>query len=107
MRRVLLTLLTLAIAVPALAAQPPAQPPKPKPKAVAIQAPVEAPSIVLAAPIPLAASRPGGDALQCKSTCSRILYFCASSGDDDGCSSRWAQCSAACSATYSPVKFGR
>jgi hypothetical protein len=107
MRRVLLTLLTLAVAVPALAAQPTAQPPKPKPKAVAIQAPVEAPSIVLAPPIPLAVGRPGGDALQCKSTCSRILYFCSASGDDDGCSSRWAQCSAACSSTYSPVTFGR
>jgi len=107
MRRVLLTLLTLAVAVPALAAQPPAPPPKPKPKPVAVQAPVEAPSVVLAPPIPLAVSRPGGDALQCKATCARILYFCNAGGDDDGCSSRWAQCNATCSASYTAPRFGR
>jgi len=105
MRRVLLTLLTLAVAGSALAAQPPA-PPKPKPKPAPVQAPAETPSVVLAPPIPLAVGRPGGDPMQCKSTCARILYFCNANGDDD-CGSRWAQCTSACSATYSPVKFGR
>ena len=109
MRRALLVLLTLALAGPALAGQAtiPAQP-KPKAKPVAtIQAPLDTPSFVLPAPIPLAAGRPAGDTQQCKATCSKTLYFCQSGGDDDGCGGRWAQCNAACTATYSPARFGR
>ena len=49
----------------------------------------------------------GGDVAQCKATCSRTLYFCQSGGDDDGCGARWAQCNAACTATYAPARFGR
>jgi hypothetical protein len=81
-----------------------------KPKVAAPAAPpasVYAQSFVLPAPIPLASARPAGDAAQCKATCSKTLYFCNSGGDDDGCSGRWAQCNAACTATYSPQKFGR
>ncbi|ATC34641.1 hypothetical protein CA606_19365 [Caulobacter vibrioides] len=104
MRRAVLALLVLATALPALAATPPAAP-KPRPAAVA-QTPIAAPSVVLPAPIPLAVGRPGGDVTQCKATCARTLYFCQST-DDDSCGGRWAQCSAACTATYSPARFGR
>ncbi|ATC23746.1 hypothetical protein EIB18_04160 [Caulobacter vibrioides] len=107
MRRVLLALLVLTTAAPALAGQariPTA--PKPKPAAVA-QTPIATPSFVLPAPIPLAVGRPGGDVTQCKATCARTLYFCHSAGDDDSCGGRWAQCNAACTATYSPARVGR
>ena len=103
MRRALPLLLILATALPALAATPPA-PPKPKPAAT-VQAPIEAPSVILPAPIPLAAGRPGGDVMQCKSTCARTLIFCQSGGDDDSCGSRWAQCNASCSSSYQPPRF--
>jgi len=107
MRRALLVLLTLAVAGPALAGQA-TIPATPKPKPVPVQAaPADTPSFVLPAPIPLAASRPVGDTLQCKATCSKTLYFCNSGGDDDGCGARWAQCNASCSATYSAPRFGR
>lgn len=106
MRRVLLALLVLTTAAPALAGQariPTA--PKPRPAAV-VQTPITAPSVVLPAPIPLAVGRPGGDVAQCKATCARTLYFCQST-EDDNCGGRWAQCSAACTATYSPARIGR
>jgi len=107
MRRPLLVLLILALAGPALAGQAtiPAPPKSKKPVAV-VSAPVVAPSFVLPAPIPLAQSRPAGDTQQCKATCSKTLYFCQAS-DDDGCGGRWAQCNAACTATYAPARFGR
>lgn len=102
MRRALLALLVLTIAAPALAGQArlPATTKSPA------QSPISAPSIVLPAPIPLAVGRPGGDVQQCKATCARTLYFCQST-EDDGCAPRWAQCNAACTATYSPTRFGR
>ena len=107
MRSALLVLLTLALVSPALAAQP-SIPAAPKPKPVPVQtAPVEVPSVVLPAPIPLAVGRPGGDAGQCRATCSRTLYFGQAGGDDDGCGARWAQCNASRSATYSAPRFGR
>lgn len=108
MRRALLVLLILAVAGPAVGGQAtiPAQP-KPGKLAAPIQAPIAAPSFVLPAPIPLASARPAGDTQQCKATCSKTLYFCQSGGDDDGCAGRWAQCSASCTATYAPVRFGR
>ncbi|MCY1646798.1 hypothetical protein OVA11_06875 [Caulobacter sp. SL161] len=104
MRRAVLALLVLATALPTLAATPPTAP-KPRPAAV-VQTPIAAPSVVLPAPIPLAVGRPGGDVTQCKATCARTLYFCQSS-DDDSCGGRWAQCNAACTATYSPARLGR
>lgn len=108
MRRRLLVLLTLAIAGPALAGQAtvPAAP-KPKKPVAVLATPVDAPSFVLPAPIPLASGRPAGDTQQCKATCSKTLYFCQAGGDDDGCGGRWAQCNAACAATYAPARFGR
>jgi hypothetical protein len=104
MRRALLALLLIAVASPALAGQA-TIPVAPKPKPVPMQAPIDTQSFILPAPIPLAASRPGGDTGQCKATCSRTLYFCNAGGDDDGCGARWAQCSASCSATYSSPRF--
>ncbi|ENZ80745.1 MULTISPECIES: hypothetical protein [Caulobacter] len=107
MRRALLLLL-LALAPSAAAA--PAKPVivVPPPKAAAPPpAPVNAPSFVLPAPIPLASARPPGDQAQCKATCSKTLFFCNAGGDDDGCGGRWAQCNAACVATYAPQTFGR
>ena len=106
MRRALVLLL-LALAVPAAAA-----PGKPtivvaKPKAIEAPAPVDTPSFILPAPIPLASARPAGDTAQCRATCSKTLYFCNSGGDDDGCGARWGQCNASCSATYSSPRFGR
>lgn len=107
MRRALLALLIFASAAPALAGQS-VVPAAPKPKPVPVQAaPIDTQSFVLPAPIPLAVGRPGGDAGQCKATCSRTLYFCQAGGDDDGCGGRWAQCNASCTATYSPARFGR
>ncbi|WP_297512662.1 hypothetical protein [uncultured Caulobacter sp.] len=107
MRRAL-ALLLVALAAPAAAA--PAKPTvvvaQPKPTSIPA-APVETPSFVLPAPIPLASARPAGDQAQCKATCSKTLYFCNSGGDDDGCGSRWAQCNASCSATYVAPRFGR
>ncbi len=108
MRRALIPLLLLTLAAPAMAA--PAKPTvvvaKPKPVAAA-PAPADTQSYVLHPPIPLAASRPAGDTAQCKASCSKALYFCNSGGDDDGCGSRWAQCNATCTATYSAPHFGR
>lgn len=107
MRRALLALILIAVSAPAMAGQPtiPATPkPKPAPVLPSSMAP---PSFALPAPIPLAVGRPGGDVAQCKATCSRTLYFCQSGGDDDGCGARWAQCNAACTATYTPARFGR
>ncbi len=107
MRSALLVLLTLALAGPAVAEKA-TIPATPKPKPVPVQAsPVDTPSFVLPAPIPLAVGRPGGDAQQCKATCAKTLYFCNSGGDDDGCGSRWAQCNASCSATFTAPRFGR
>lgn len=107
MRRVLLALLVIACAGPALAATPPA--PRPKAKAEA-PTPAVAPlgaanSAILPPPIPLAAGRPFGDAAQCKATCSRTLYFCSATGDDEGCSGRWAQCNTSCSTSYVAPRF--
>jgi hypothetical protein len=104
MRRVLLALLVLTIAAPALAGQ--ARLPTTTKSPPPAQSPVSAPSIILPAPIPLAVGRPGGDVAQCKATCARTLYFCQAT-EDDGCGARWAQCSAACTATYSSTRFGR
>ena len=96
MRRVLaLTLMTLALASPAGADQKPT----PKAKASPPAAVVVVPQTALAPLIPLASSRPGGDAGQCKAACARSYYFCRT-GDDDVCPSQWAQCAARCTATY-------
>lgn len=108
MRRSLLVLLMLAAGGPALAGQATATaPPKARTPVPAVAAPVLAPSFILPAPIPLAQSRPAGDAQQCKSTCAKTLYFCQAGGDDDGCGGRWAQCNSACTATYAPARYGR
>lgn len=108
MRRAFLALLILALAGPALSAPAPAPvTPKAAKPATPIPAPAATPSFVLPAPIPLALGRPAGDTQQCKATCAKTLYFCQANGDDDGCGGRWAQCSAACTATYSPARFGR
>lgn len=107
MRRALLALLILASAGPALAGQStiPAQP-KPKAKPVSVMAaPLATPNFILPPPIPLAASRPAGDAGQCRASCSKTLYFCNASGDDDGCGGRWAMCNASCTASYSSPRF--
>ena len=105
MRRALLVLLTLALAGPAMAEKA-TIPATPRPKPAPVQAaPVDTPSVVLPAPIPLAVGRPGGDAQQCRATCARTLYFCNAGGDDEGCGSRWAQCNASCSATYATPRF--
>ncbi len=104
MRRALLALIVIAVAAPAVAGQ--ARLPTTTKSPPPAQAPVNAPSVVLPAPIPLAVGRPGGDVTQCKATCARTLYFCQSS-DDDSCGGRWAQCSAACTATYYPARIGR
>lgn len=103
MRRALLTLMIVAMAGPALAGQAklPAASSTP-----AARPPAETPSFILPPPVPLAVGRPGGDVAQCKATCARTLYFCQST-EDDGCSARWAQCNAACTATYSPARIGR
>ncbi|MDR7232216.1 hypothetical protein J2X45_003322 [Caulobacter sp. BE264] len=103
MRRVLLALIVIAMAAPALAGQARLPATTKSPPA---QTPIAAPSIVLPAPIPLAVGRPGGDVAQCRATCARTLYFCQST-EDDGCGARWAQCNAACTATYSAARFGR
>lgn len=108
MRRALFALLVLACAGPSLAQS---VPPKPAPKPAAsplapMQSPLDSGAAVLPPPIPLAAGRPYGDAAQCKATCSRTLYFCNAGGDDDGCSSRWAQCTSSCSASYVAPRFG-
>ena len=103
MRRVLLALLTLALAGSAVAQQTPA-PQRPRPAPVAT--PAETPNVFLPPPVPLAVGRPGGDPAQCRASCSRTLYFCQANGDD-GCGARWAQCSASCSSTYSAPRFGR
>lgn len=104
MRRALLALLVIACAGPSLAAQP--TPPKPAASPLAAMQSPQDTNFVLPTPIPLAAGRPYGDAAQCRSSCSRTLYFCNASGDDE-CSSRWAQCNASCSASYVAPRFGR
>lgn len=105
MRRVLLALLLLTLAGPGLAQT--VVPPKPKPKPAPVMAsPLDNSAAVLPTPIPLAAGRPYGDAAQCRATCSRTLYFCNATGDDDGCSGRWAQCNSSCSASYVAPRFG-
>ncbi|NQE63778.1 hypothetical protein [Caulobacter sp. RHG1] len=109
MRRALLALLVIACAGPSLAAQPTPPKPQPKPAASALapmQSPLDAPNFVLPTPIPLAAGRPYGDAAQCRAICSRTLYFCNAASDDDGCSSRWAQCNSSCAASYVAPRFG-
>lgn len=95
MRRALaLLLVSLALASPAGARQSA----KPKAKAPPPAA-VIVPQTALQPLIPLASSRPGGDAGQCRSACARSYYFCKA-GDDDICPSQWAQCNARCTATY-------
>jgi len=94
MRRILVLLLvSLALASPAGADQKPAPKKAPPPAVVAV------PQTALQPLIPLASSRPGGDAGQCRAACARSYYFCKA-GDDDICPSQWAQCNARCSATY-------
>jgi hypothetical protein len=105
MRRALLALLTLAIATQAFAAPAAKVVAKPKPVAMASQAPLDTQSYVLPPPIPLAASRPGGDAGQCRASCAKQLYFCGVDSDDGSCGSLFAQCSASCTATYSSPRF--
>lgn len=108
MRRALLALLVIACAGPSLAAQS-TPPPKPKPKVEPPPAAAQlntASSAILPPPIPLAVGRPFGDAAQCRATCSRTLYFCSASGEDDSCSGRWAQCNSSCSASYVAPRFG-
>jgi hypothetical protein len=98
MRRVLaLLLMTFALASPAGAAGP--APKQPVPKKVVVAPPITTPSVVLQSPIPLAATAPGGDAGQCRSSCARTYYFCGAQ-DDDQCPTQWAQCNARCTATY-------
>ncbi len=92
MRRVLaLLLVSLALASPAGADQKPA--PKRAPPAAVV------PQTALQPLIPLASSRPGGDAGQCRAACARSYYFCTAGGDEI-CPSQWAQCNARCTATY-------
>jgi len=107
MRRAVLALLILAAAGPALAGPStgPVAPPARKPAPV-VSAPPATPSFILPAPVPLAVGRPSGDTQQCRATCAKTLYFCQAT-DDDGCGGRWAQCNAACSATYAPARLGR
>jgi hypothetical protein len=62
--------------------------------------PTPPPQVVLPPPIPLAQSRPGGDAGQCRATCARTYYFCKAGTEDDSCSGQFAQCNARCTATY-------
>ena len=95
MRRTLaLLLVSLALASPAGAVQKPAPKAKaPPPAAVVV------PQTALQPLIPLASSRAGGDAGQCRANCARSYYFCKA-GDDDISPSQWAQCNARCSATY-------
>jgi hypothetical protein len=104
MRHALLALIVIAMAAPALAGQ--ARLPTTTKSPPPAQTPITTPSFVLPAPIPLAVGRPGGDVAQCKATCARTLYFCQST-EDDSCGARWAQCNAACTATYSPARIGR
>lgn len=104
MRRALLALLVLTAATPAVAG-PAAKPvAKPKPVVMASQLP-DTQSYVLPAPIPLAASRPGGDAGQCRASCAKQLYFCGVDGDDGGCGSLYAQCAASCTASWTAPRF--
>ncbi|ALL12426.1 hypothetical protein [Caulobacter henricii] len=95
MRRALtLLLVSLALASPAGADPTPASKAKVPPAAAAV-----GPQTTLQPLIPLASSRPGGDAGQCRAACARSYYFCKA-GDDDICPSQWAQCTARCTATY-------
>lgn len=105
MRRPLLLLLTLALASPALAGPAAKVVAKPKPAAMASQAPLNTQNYVLPPPIPLASTRPGGDAGQCRASCAKQLYFCGVDSDDGSCGSLFAQCSASCTATYSQPRF--
>jgi hypothetical protein len=99
MRRVLaLLLMTLTLASPAGAAGPAPKQVQP-PKKVIVAPPVTTPSVVLQSPIPLASAAPSGDAGQCRSSCARSYYFC-NAQEDGECPSKWAQCSARCTATY-------
>jgi hypothetical protein len=104
MRRALACLLTIAaLAAPAgapVSAQVRAKPTRVIPPVSASQ-PVEAPNPILPIPIPLAAGRQGQDPNQCRASCAKAYYFCAASGDDDGCGGQWAQCKSRCTATYS------
>jgi len=105
MRRALLILLTLAIATQAFAAPAAKIVAKPKPVAVAAQAPLDTQSYVLPPLVPLASSRPGGDAGQCRASCAKQLYFCSVENDDGSCGSLFAQCSASCTATWTAPRF--
>jgi hypothetical protein len=105
MRRPLLILLTLAIATPVLAAPAAKVVAKSKPVATASQVPIDTQNYVLPPPIPLASSRPGGDAGQCRASCAKQLYFCGVDSDDGSCGSLFAQCSASCTASYSAPRF--
>jgi len=105
MRRALLALLIFAVTGPALAAPAAKVVPKPKPVVVASQAPLNTQNYVLPPPIPLASTRPGGDAGQCRASCAKQLYFCGVDSEDGSCGSLFAQCSASCTATYSQPRF--
>ncbi len=105
MRRALLVLLTLAIATPVLAGPAAKIVAKPKPVAMASQAPLDTQSYVLPPLVPLASSRPGGDAGQCRASCAKQLYFCSVDNDDGSCGSLFAQCSASCTATWTAPRF--
>lgn len=105
MRRPLLALLVLTLATPALAAPAAKVVAKPKPVAIASQAPLAVQNYVLPPPIPLASSRPGGDAGQCRAACAKQLYFCDVGNDDGGCGGLFAQCSASCTATWTAPRF--
>lgn len=98
MRRALFALLILAVAGQAKV------PPKARPAAAA-PAPADLSNVILPPPIPLAASRPGGDAGQCRAACAKQLYFCNAGSEDDGCGGRWAQCNASCTASYASPRF--
>lgn len=105
MRRPLLALLTLAIVTPALAAPTAKVAVKPKPVAMASQVQPDTQNYVLPPPIPLASTRPSGDAGQCRASCAKQLYFCGVGSDDGSCGGQFAQCAASCKATYSAPRF--
>jgi hypothetical protein len=95
MRRVL----TLLIVSAALASEAGAAPKPVAQSRPSAPAPAET-QTVLPPLIPLAQSRPGGDASQCRSSCARTYYFCKAGTEDDSCPGQFGQCNARCTATY-------
>lgn len=98
MRRALACLLILAALATPASAQQRAKPSTTIPP-MASPAPDTA-NPILPVPLPRAAERQGRDPNQCRAACAKAYYFCAASGEADGCSGQWAQCKSRCTATY-------